>query len=107
MKNNIHILGVIIAIYLIGTLLTTHVMSAHSPIDSKKIRTNGYFEQFGINSNKTPIYDKNGNVFGYTEKSHQDGQEVIVYDLNDNVKGYLQQDLFDSSKLRFFKENNY
>ena len=107
MKNNIHILGVIIAIFLIGIPITTHVMSAHSPIVSEKIEAKGYLEKSRIDSRKTLIYDKNGKVVGYAKKSHLDSLKMVVYDTNDNVKGYLQQDLLDSSKLRFFKVNDY
>ena len=107
MKNNIHIFGAIIAIFLIGILIATHVMSAHYPIVSDKVEANGYLEKFKIDSRKTFIYDKNGKVFGYAKKIHLDSPEAVVYDTNDNVKGYLQQDLLDSRKLRFFKVNNY
>ncbi len=107
MKNNIHILGVIISIFLIGIPITTYAMSARPPVVSEKIETNGYLEKSRIDSRKTLIYDKNGKVFGYAKKSHLDSRKMVVYDTNDNVKGYLQQDLLDSSKLRFFKVDYY
>jgi len=107
MKNNIHILGVIIAIFLIGIPITTHAMSARPPVVSEKIEAKDYFEKSRIDSRKTLIYDKNGKVFGYAKKSHLDSLKTIVYDTNDNVKGYLQQDFLDSRNLRFFKVNDY
>jgi len=107
MKNNIHILGVIIAIFLIGIPITTHAMSARPPVVSKKIEADGYLEKSRIDSRKTLIYDKNGKVFGYATKSHLDSLKTVVYDTNDNVKGYLQKDLLDPRKLRFFKVNDY
>ena len=103
MKNNIHILGVIIAIFLIGILITKHVMSAHPPVVSERIEADGYLETSRIDSRKTLIYDKNGKVFGY----HLNSRKTVVYDTNDKVKGYLKQDLLDSRKLRFFKVNDY
>ncbi|OEU61973.1 MAG: hypothetical protein BA867_08330 [Desulfobacterales bacterium S5133MH16] len=107
MKNNIHIFGVIIVIFLIGIPITTHAMSARPPLVSEKIETNGYLEKSRIDNRKTFIYDKNGKVFGYAKKSHLDSLKTVVYDINDNVKGYLQQDLLNSSKLRFFKVDDY
>jgi hypothetical protein len=103
MKNNIHILGVIIAIFLIGIPITSHAMSARPPV----VEANGHLEKSRIDSRKTLIYDKNGKVFGYAEKSHIDSLKTVVYDTNDNVKGYLQQDLLDFRKLRFFKVDDY
>ena len=107
MKNNIHILGVIIAIFLIGIPITTHVMSARPPVVSEKIGADDYLEKSRIDSRKTLIYDENGKVFGYAKRSHLDSRKTVVYDTNDNVKGYLQQDLLDSRKLRFFKVDDY
>jgi len=107
MKNNNHILGVIIAIFLIGIPITTHAMSARPPVVSEKIEADGYLEKSRIDSRKTLIYDKNGKVFGYAKESHLDSRKTVVYDTNDNVKGYMQQDLLDSRKLRFFKVNDY
>ena len=104
MKNNIHILWVIIPIFLIGILITTHVMSARLPVDSEKIGVDGYLEKSRIDSRKTLIYDKNGKVIGYTKKSYLDSRKTVVYDKNDNIKGYLQQDLMDSRKMLFYKE---
>jgi hypothetical protein len=68
MKNNIHIFGVIIVIFLIGIPITTHAMSARPPLVSEKIETNGYLEKSRIDNRKTFIYDKNGKVFGYAKK---------------------------------------
>jgi len=107
MKNNIHILGAITAIFLIGIAITTHVMSARPPVVSEKIGADDYLEKSRIDSRKTRMYDKNGKVFGYVKKSHLDSRKTVVYDTNDNVKGYLQQDLLDSRKLRFSKVNDY
>jgi hypothetical protein len=107
MKNNIHFFGVILAIFIVGILIATHVMSAHYPIAYDKVEANSYLEKFKTDSRKTFIYDKNGKVFGYAKKIQQDSPEAVVYDTNDNVKGYLQQDLLDPSKLRFFRVNNY
>jgi hypothetical protein len=107
MKNNIHILGVIIVIFLIGIPITTHAMGTRPPVVSKQMEANGYLEKSRIDSRKTLVYDKNGKVFGYAKKSHLDSRKTVVYDTNDNVKGYLLQDLLDSSKLRFFKVNDY
>ena len=107
MKNNIHILGVIIVIFLIGIPITTHAMGARPPVVSKQIEANGYLEKSRIDSRKTLVYDKNGKVFGYAKESHLDSRKTVVYDTNDNVKGYLQQDLLDSRKLRFFKVDDY
>jgi len=107
MKNNIHILGAITAIFLIGIPITMHVMSARSPVVSEKIGADDYLEKSRIDSRKTLIYDKNGKVFGYAKQSRLDSLKTVVYDTNDNVKGYLQQDLLDSRKLRFFKVDDY
>jgi hypothetical protein len=107
MKNNIYLLGVIIAIFLIGIPITTHAMSARPPVVSEKTEAKGYLEKSRIDSRKTLIYDKNGKVFGYAKKSHPDSLKTVVYDTNNNVKGYLQQDLLDSRKLRFFKVDDY
>jgi len=107
MKNNIYLLGVIIAIFLIGIPITTHAMSARPPVVSEKTEAKGYLEKSRIDSRKTLIYDKNGKVFGYAKKSHPDSLKTVVYDKNNNVKGYLQQDLLDSRKLRFFKVDDY
>ncbi len=107
MKNNIHLLGIIIAIFLIGILITTSVMSARPPVVSERIAAEGYLEEYRIDNRKTLIYDKNGKVFGYAKKSHLDSLKTVVYDTNNNVKGYLQQDLLDSRKLRFFKVDDY
>ena len=104
MKNNIHILGVIIAIFLIGIPITTHVMSARPPVISEQIEADGYLQKSYIDSRKTLIYDKDGKVVGYAKKSYLDRRKTVVYDTNDNVKGYLQQDLLDSRKFRFIKE---
>ena len=103
MKNNIHILGVIIAIFLIGIPITTHVMS-HPPVISEQIEADGYLQKSYIDSRKTLIYDKDGKVVGYAKKSYLDSRKTVVYDTNDNVKGYLQQDLLDSRKFRLIKE---
>ncbi|OEU61299.1 MAG: hypothetical protein BA867_01435 [Desulfobacterales bacterium S5133MH16] len=107
MKNNIYLLGVIIAIFLIGIPITTHAMSARPPVVSEKTEAKDYLEKSRIDSRKTLIYDKNGKVFGYAKKSHPDSLKTVVYDTNNNVKGYLQQDLLDSRKLRFFKVDDY
>jgi hypothetical protein len=107
MKNNIHILGAIIAIFLIGIPIITHVMSARPPVISEQIEADGYLQKSYIDSRKTLIYDKDGKVVGYAKKSYLGSRKTVVYDTNDNVKGYLQQDLLDSRKLRFFKVNDY
>jgi hypothetical protein len=104
MKNNIYIFGVIIAIFLIGIPITTHVMSARPPVISEQIEADGYLQSSNIDSRKTLIYDKDGKVVGYAKKSYLDSRKTVVYDTNDNVKGYLQQDLLDSRKFRFIKE---
>ena len=107
MQNNNHILGVITAFFLVGILITTHVMSAHPPVVSERIEADGYLEKSRIDSRKTLIYNKNGKVFGYTKKNHLDSRKTVVYDTNDNVKGYLQQDLLDFSKFSFSTVNDY
>ena len=107
MKNNIHILGAIIAVFLIGISITTHLMSTRPPEVSEKIEAEGYTETSRIDSNKTLIYDKDGKIFGYTKKSQPGGRKTIVFDANDNMKGYLEQDLLDSRKLRFFKVSDF
>ena len=104
MKNNIHILGVIIAIFLIGIPITTHVMSVRLPVISEQIEDDSYLQKSYIDSQKTLIYDKDGKVIGYAKKSYLDSHKTVVYDTNDNVQGYLQQDLLDSRKFRLIKE---
>ena len=107
MKNNFHILGVIIAILLMGISVTAHGMSARPPEVSEQLEADGYLQKSYIDSRKMLIHDKNGKVVGYARKSYLDSRKTVVYDTNDNVKGYLQQDLLDSSKLRFFNMNDY
>jgi hypothetical protein len=107
MKNNIYILGmlgVIIAIFLIGIPITARAMSARPPVVSEQIEGDGYLQKSYIDSQKTLIYDKDGKVVGYTKKSYLDSRKTVVYDTDGNVKGYLQEDLMDSGKLRFIKE---
>jgi len=107
MKNNIYILGVlgvIIAIFLIGIPITAHAMSARPPVISEPIEADGYLQKSYIDNRKTLIHDKDGKVIGYARKSYLDSRKTVVYDTNDNVKGYLQQDLMDSRKLKFIKE---
>ena len=104
MKNNFHILGVIIAIFLISIPSTSHAMSARPPAVSEQIEADGYLQKSYIDSSKTLIHDKDGKVVGYAKKSYLDSRKTVVYDTNDNVKGYLQQDLMDYRKLRFIKE---
>ena len=107
MKNNIYILGVlgvIIAILLIGIPITTQAMSSRPPAVSDQIEVEGYLQKSYIDKNKTLIHDKNGKVVGYTKESYLDSRKTVVYDTDGNVKGYLQQDLMDSRKMMFYKE---
>jgi len=107
MKNNFHILGVIIAILLMGISVTAHGMSARPPAISDQIEADGYLQKSYIDSRKTLIHDKNGKVVGYARKSYLDSRKTVVYDTNDKPKGYLQKDLMDSRKLRLIKVNDY
>jgi hypothetical protein len=107
MKNNIYIVGVIIAILFISIPVYTHAMSARPPLISEQIEDDGYLMKSRVDDSKTLIFNKDGKVVGYEKKSYLDSRKTVFYDNEGNIKGYLQQDLMDSRMLRFFKVNDY